>query len=290
MSFPLRELPKRINEMVTAGGGGSSPIADYASGVAMSYGRGVTDAAVQRKRPDKTLYMSEIGTPCARKLYYRYHFPELGQRDNDGPTRIKFMYGDFLEHMVLQLAQDAGYTVTEKQGEAQQFYGDFTIRGRIDAEINGVTVDVKSVTKYSEEKFKDLSKDDPFGYYDQLNGYAVLRNTKEAGFLTIQKELGHIKYWPIKVDVKRHEAAVKRAIDTVTKVNGLEYLGRVPAKPMSATSPNLKLDVKCSYCEFKKDCWSDANDGKGLRTFLYSTGPVSLVKVVKEPDVMELSS
>ena len=32
------------------------------------------------------------------------------------------------------------------------------------------------------------------------------------------------------------------------------------------------LDTGCIYCNYKHDCWSDANDGKGLRIFKYSTG------------------
>jgi hypothetical protein len=53
-------------------------------------------------------------------------------------------------------------------------------------------------------------------------------------------------------------------------------------------SGNLKLSVGCSYCGYKFKCWDDVNEGKGLRTFIYSNGPRFLVNVEREPDVYEV--
>ena len=44
----------------------------------------------------------------------------------------------------------------------------------------------------------------------------------------------------------------------------------------------------CSYCQFKHSCWKEANEGRGLRTFLYSTGPKHFTHVEKEPRVAEI--
>ena len=44
-------------------------------------------------------------------------------------------------------------------------------------------------------------------------------------------------------------------------------------------SGNMKLGTQCSYCEFKKVCWPD------LKTYIYSSGPRYLTKVVREPKV-----
>ena len=37
-------------------------------------------------------------------------------------------------------------------------------------------------------------------------------------------------------------------------------------------SGNRKLAIGCMYCDYKVDCWKDANDGKGLRKFDYKNG------------------
>ena len=55
-------------------------------------------------------------------------------------------------------------------------------------------------------------------------------------------------------------------------------------------SGNLKLPIGCVYCSHKRECWSDANQGKGLRAFKYARGLNYLVKVVKEPNVEEMTS
>jgi hypothetical protein len=61
-------------------------------------------------------------------------------------------------------------------------------------------------------------------------------------------------------------------------------LPRLEPVPQSATSKNMKLCTTCSYCGFKKECWPEA------RTFMYSTGPVFLVKVVDVPRVQEITN
>jgi hypothetical protein len=54
-------------------------------------------------------------------------------------------------------------------------------------------------------------------------------------------------------------------------------------------SGNRKLAAGCAYCDFKVECWKDANDGKGLRKFKYSNGSRFFTKIVKRPqkDIIE---
>ena len=53
-------------------------------------------------------------------------------------------------------------------------------------------------------------------------------------------------------------------------------------------SGNHKLPFGWVYCGHKKECWSDANQGKGIRVFEYAKGKRYLVRVGKEPDVPEV--
>jgi len=48
------------------------------------------------------------------------------------------------------------------------------------------------------------------------------------------------------------------------------------------------LDVGCSYCNHKFDCWKDANNGRGLRIFQYSRKRVYLTEVNNQPKVLEV--
>ena len=53
-------------------------------------------------------------------------------------------------------------------------------------------------------------------------------------------------------------------------------------------SGNRKLAIGCVYCSHKQICWSDSNQGKGLRVFKYSKGNRFLTNIAKEPDVEEV--
>ena len=233
-----------------------------------------------KERPPKTLYFSEVGDPCPRKLHYRVNSPQLAE-GIDGNTRLKFFYGDVLETLVLSLAEAAGHTVTDRQGRASlELSNGWKISGRIDAVVDGVLVDVKSTTKYGEEKFKNALADDPFGYKMQLGGYAIALGHSTMGFLTIQKELGHLGWYPISVNEKEIISGATKATENVSK--DLKDLPRLSPVPQSKTSKNKKLCTSCSYCPYKKECWPE------MRTFFYSNGPEFLVEVVDTPRVTEL--
>lgn len=235
----------------------------------------------RKERKPNTIYFSEYGDPCKRRLWYKVNEPDTGKPD--GKAIVKFFYGDMLENFILTTAAYAGHDVKQQQARVEyQIPGTgWRLTGRIDAVIDNTMVDVKSVSKHSEEKFKGGLKDDPFGYYDQLNGYAVATGYATAGFLTIQKELGHINYYPINVDNTRFLTAATYAVDIV-RSSGPPFEVISPV-PQSATSKNEKLAVTCSYCPFKKRCFPH------VRTFLYSTGPVFLTKVVDVPRVLEVT-
>ena len=106
-------------------------------------------------------------------------------------------------------------------------------------------------------------------------------------FLTIQKELGHINYYPIDVNTGLFKLQVAHTIGAVEEKD-VTMLPQMKPVPQSATSKNMKLCTSCSYCSYKEECWKDANDGVGIRTFLYSGGPVYLVRVEDVPRVTEV--
>jgi CRISPR/Cas system-associated exonuclease Cas4 (RecB family) len=239
---------------------GGIPNATSNTDVTVSYDKWFTPRSQERE--DKILYFSEVGIPCPRQLWYKYNAPEIAVKP-DGNLLLKFFYGDILEELVLNVSESAGHIVEKKQERVlYEVGGGWYVRGRIDAVIDGVVVDVKSVTKYSEEKFKGGLVDDPFGYYQQLNGYAAALNNDAAGFVTIQKELGHINYYPIQVDRGLFAQQADFAVETVT--SNIAEIPRLEAVPQSKTSKNKKLCTACSYCSFKSKCWPE------MRTFLYS--------------------
>lgn len=242
------------------------------------------------KQPERevTLRMSSMGQPCKRKLWYSVNKPEA-QESIDGKTKMKFLFGDMVEEMVLQLAVAAGHDVAGEQGELS-ICG---VKGHRDAVIDGITVDVKTASPFAFKKFKygKLREDDPFGYISQLSSYVYagheadpdnVHPTKGA-FLVVEKVSGEIC-----LDVHDFKSEVLGKQEEYLSTIAMSEEGSPPKRledVKEGESGNRKLSMVCSYCGFKDECWPN------LRTFLYKDGmgvkPRFLTKVVREPKVEE---
>jgi hypothetical protein len=252
------------------------------------FGRGLAETVEKRlgeERSDSYLRMSNLGRGD-RQLYYDLK-TDLAKEVLTPSTKIKFLFGDILELMLLFLSEEAGHEVTHKQ-EKVEYNG---IVGSCDAVIDGVLVDCKSASSYSYLKFKNgtLAENDAFGYMEQLSGYSASLGHLDGAFLAIDKQLGHIclDYHP------KEELASYRIgdrIDHLKEVLANDVLpDRCYLDKKEGVSGNRVLDTNCSYCPFKFTCWQDSNGGVGLRTFIYSNGPKHFTHVEKEPRVMEVT-
>ena len=253
---------------------------------------GTNIAAMARDRfkapqePRGYLSMSSIGTPCRRKLWYKVNQTKLAE-PLQANTLLKFFYGDMIEELALGIVQQAGHTV-EGQQDRMSAHG---IKGSRDCVIDGMTVDVKSASPYSFKKFKEgnLRDQDPFGYISQLSSYVyaakddpLVTNKTHGAFLVIDKVNGHIC-----LDMYDLTEELKTKGQEIEEVKEMA-VSKVPPpreyedEPQSKTSPNRKLKMECSYCEFKKTCWP------GLKMFAYSHGPVYLTDIKKPLKVDEV--
>jgi len=234
----------------------------------------------------RKLRMSNIGKKD-RQLWYSYNGYE-GEKLLPH-TRIKFLYGHLIEEMVLALTKLAGHDVTHEQKQVEVD----GIKGSMDCKIDGVLTDVKSASSYGFKKFKDgsLVNDDPFGYIDQIKGYAHAEGTTDIGWLVMDKTNGHLTY--LKYDMadesqwywsKLNFFSIPERIKNIKKVVESDTPPERCYKAIpDGKSGNMKLPVGCSYCAYKHDCW-----GEDLRTFLYSNGPRYLTQVVHLPNVIEV--
>lgn len=237
-------------------------------------------------RGSPTLRLSNIGKPD-RQLWYDLNWK--GEIEPLPPeTLIKFMYGDVLEHLMLLFAREAGHTVEMEQAEVEVE----GIKGHPDAVIDGVVVDVKSASAYSFEKFRSgslLSEgNDPFGYVHQLAGYVeAIDPDADGAFLAVDKTLGKLTLLRIPNDVLKQYRVRERIKHIKDAVASPEPPPKCYEPKAEGKSGNFVLSVGCSYCNHKFHCWSDANNGEGLRTFLYSNGPKFFTHVEREPKVVE---
>ena len=223
--------------------------------------------------------MSSIGKHN-RKLWYEFN--DKRKRTILSQDKLKFFFGNIVESFLLFLAQEAGHKVTDRQKEVV-LEG---IKGHIDAKIDGVVVDVKSASNFGFKKFKErkLHLDDPFGYVGQLSGYVQAEGGDSGCFLAFNKNNADMVLVELDlemIDAKKRIVELKKLLKSKT----------VPEKcypdQLEGKHGNRSLNKNCTFCDYKYECWEDANNGEGLRVFKYYNGPVYFTHVEKEPRVEE---
>ena len=238
-----------------------------------------------QQRDNRKLRLSAIGKPD-RQLWSSVN--DLEREKLKPHTYIKFMYGHMIEEMLLLLIRLAGHKVTDEQ-KVCEVEG---VKGHMDARVDGRLIDIKSTSTFGFKKFKDgtLAFDDPFGYIAQIKAYAHAEGDTKYGWLAIDKQNGHLTY--LEYDETDENADVYDFIsyDIAERVRNVKKIVEQPTPPTlcyesvpDGKSGNEKLATGCSYCDYKKHCYPE------LRTFLYSTGPRFLTKVVNPPKVIEIT-
>lgn len=231
---------------------------------------------LSEERGPPTLRISNLGKPCKRQLWYSIKTPKLAE-DLPPATRLKFLFGDVIEELMLFLAKAAGHTV-EREQEEIEING---VKGHIDAVIDGELVDVKSASTFSFNKFKDhkLAEDDAFGYLTQIGSYGSKVGEGQNHFLAIDKTLGHVTLdsWD-KSDEDYEEKVEDARAMLQSDIPPPRGYDDVP----DGASGNRRLGVACSYCAFRGSCWP------GLRTYAYANGPKFLTVVAREPKVNQV--
>jgi hypothetical protein len=237
----------------------------------------------EKPRERRNLRLSAIGKPARQLWYDKNDTKEVEPLASN--VRIKFLYGHLLEDLLILLSRIAGHEVTELQKEVSVN----GIKGHQDCMIDGVLVDCKSASGRSFEKFSNnkLHTDDPFGYIAQISAYAEGNGVDEAAFLVIDKQHGNICLTNV------HSLEMINAKERIDYLKGVMDKNTPPDRCYSdvpdGISGNHKLAIGCLYCSHKRTCWSDANQGQGLRAFNYAKGLRFLTKVGKVPNVEEVT-
>jgi len=251
------------------------------------FGKDMSDAlkgwATPQPRPKSGLRMSNIGRPL-RRLWYDLNLSQEHQEKIDPPTFIKFLYGHLLEVLLLFFVRLSGHAVSAEQKEISVE----GIKGHMECVIDGEVIDVKTASGYAFKKFKEgtLAQNDAFGYLSQLAGYEEAEQTSEGGFLVMNKETGELTtFIPDDLDKPNIIHKIKEVKKAISLDSPPTRCYNVIAEGVSG---NMKLPTGCNYCPHKFTCYSDSNDGQGLRTFAYAKGNVYLTNVEKLPNVREI--
>ncbi len=238
------------------------------------------------------LRMSNMGKPD-RQLWYELN-DENPREILAGQQYLRFLYGDLIELLLVFLIKESGHTIKFEQEELE-IDG---ILGHTDGAIDGVPSDIKSASKYAfATKVKGgslLRGDDPYGYIGQLSGYrdALLKkypgelDEENVAWVSMCKETGELNvlmtdYFGL-INPEDRISTVKEQLQAVTPPK------RCHEDSEDGKSGNRVLPKGCQWCKYKQECWSDVNDGQGLRAFKYANSTKYLTKVNKLPKVEEI--
>jgi hypothetical protein len=224
--------------------------------------------------------MSNLGTPD-RKLWYSFKKPLESSRSLTAENHINFCYGHILEEFLLFLVREAGHEVTHEQEEVEVS----GVVGHLDCCIDGVPTDIKSASQFGFKKFQDgtlLRGDDPFGYIEQISGYANALGKNEAAFLAINKNKGELALLNVP------DIFINNTEDRVSHVKDILEKDTPPPRCYDdmphGKGGNRKLSMPCVFCPFKFDCWEN------LRAFQYSGKVEFLTETPVEPKVPEVTA
>lgn len=287
MTKTIHTLVKDIYAVIDGKGGWDKAVDEF---FRESVGTTVRDRLNPKEYKSGGLRMSNLGTPCKRKLWYGVNASGAGI-PLPSSTRFKFLFGDILEDFLIAAAIAAGHEVTGLQDELKVA----GIKGHRDCVIDGVTVDIKSASTNSFKKFKNhnLRYDDPFGYIGQLSSYVyaakddpLVRDKANGAFLVVDKQHGHIclDMYDFTKEISTKEADVQSLKKLMKEEEPPARLHE--PEPMGKSGNEGLTKPNCTYCDYKGRCHP------GLRGFVYSKGSWTkveyLTKVVKEPRVKEV--
>lgn len=237
----------------------------------------------EAKDHEAYLRMSNLGRPDRFLWFEMNKKTPSSSQDNSFETRLKFVVGHILEHLILLLAKEAGHSVTDQQKEVE-IDG---VKGHIDAKIDGIPVDAKTTSDYAFKKFSTGSilrnkDEDVFGYVGQISAYSHAEKASKAGFLAINRNTCQTTYLPVTefdfIDIPERIAHLK-VVTTAAEPPKEKCYEPVP----EGLSGNMTLNKNCTFCSHIKDCW-----GKDLRAFKYSTGVKYFTTIKKQPSVEEV--
>lgn len=229
---------------------------------------------LQEKVDRPSLRLSSLGK-CVKQQAFIVSGTE---KDDDITPRNKrtFYFGDIAEVMVVSLAKYAGVNLHSEQKKVKMAGVVGHIDGIVtDDEGDDILFECKSMSDFAFQRFKKTGIDDSWGYVSQMNAYMEGLGLEYAVIVGYNKNNGHLHEEVIMKD----PAVIARLASNVGLIKNLEggvlALEDVPRKYEEEDETyyrkktgNKKLPIQCSYCSYRKSCWSD------IRTVIKAGKPV----------------
>jgi hypothetical protein len=222
----------------------------------------------QTRDSEFRIRMSSIGKPlCQLQMEKKYSGGKAIQSYENYNNKLRFLFGDLLEAVVIMLLRITKAKIQGVQGNVKYKTEWFDMKGTYDIIIDDKVYDIKTASPFAFEKkfgggFENVAKDDVFGYITQ--GYLYSEATKKpfGGWIVINKSTGELLLSePPEDDSQyRKEALEKVHANTKALMEDKPFekcFDLVEEKFYKKPTGNKILGTVCSYCPFKQKCWGD---------------------------------
>ena len=201
--------------------------------------------------------MSNIGKPYCQ-LWFDKNKPETAL-PKPNTFIMNMMIGDIVEAVFKGLLKEAGVEYKNSSKVTLQL-SNADISGTYDIIIDGAVDDIKSASDWSYknkfESFDSLSKNDGFGYIGQLAGYAKASKKKIGGWWVVNKGNGQFKYVPADIDIEKEISILDKKMNKLIENKFERSFEEEEELFRSKPTGNKILCKTCSFCSYRKECWS----------------------------------
>ena len=223
------------------------------------------------KREDSKLRMSGIGRPVCQQILSLQNCP----KESSYNDIMRFLFGDLIEAVAVLVIKAAGINIVAEQKPSRIVLDKEDIKGTLDViiEEDGVQKvwDIKSASPFSfDYKFRKgydkIKDDDPFGYIVQGHLYGESNKMPFGGWIVINKSTGEWAIVDAPSDLEERKRVLKEANNIVKTVKKADFK-KVKLKDDWETykqdgeivrTKNRLMPKLCSFCEYKRHCWKDA--------------------------------
>lgn len=201
----------------------------------------------KREAPRTYLGASILGTECARQLWYtKFDSKEV----EDANVLRKFKVGHFLEPMMVELFEKAGYQLF-CTGENQIRFEDGELAGSADGVIKGIDgdeetpylIEFKTANDFYWKEFKKSGIGANEKYKGQVHIYMYKFKLKKCLFVVMNKNTQELYFEIVELDEYEAVRLLERGKHILTMT-----------EPPERNYPQANY-FKCRFCNWRKQCW-----------------------------------
>lgn len=196
---------------------------------------------------------SGLGEQCDAKLWYSYKFPKIVE---DPRIHRIFHMGHSLENKLVKYIRKTRLTIHTHNSDGTQFgFVDGIIAGHIDGVVELDEPTLIEFKTYNAKRFDELKKSgvqksDP-KYYTQICVYMEKMELQKCIFMAMCKNDCEIYTEEVGADPIEANWAINRG----------KEIGEKNERP--DRKYGHKSNFNCKMCNWRKDCWSDADEKSG---------------------------